>query len=125
MCAAITSEQQSEAPSNLNRLLERIEKDSVEGQDVTITAEDAALLVDLGKRYHKLKFRDANPIAIDRAKEIVADQLGCKLSEAFKWIQRKASSKNRSFEEMVESILFADEMRGEREERSRISRGES
>lgn len=115
MCAATASEHQAEAPSKLNLLLQRIEQETAEGKVASVNGEEAALLAELADRYYRLKRRHDGQVLIERAKEIVSDQLGCRLSEAFHWIQKKATSKNKTLEETVELILMADEMRRERE----------
>lgn len=115
MCASTAAADSSATPSKLDVLLERLAKESSASSFTTVSAEDVKLIADLAKRYRTLKTRDECRIAIDRAKEIVADQVGCKLSEAFHWIQKRATAKNKTLEETVELILLAEDMRRERE----------
>lgn len=113
MCAATASEHQAEAPSKVNLLLQRLQVEAAEGKSASVSPFDISLLLDLGDKYYRLKRRHEGQVAIERAKEIVADQIGCKLAEAHQWIQKKATAKNKTFEETVEMILLAEEMRRE------------
>lgn len=123
MCAN-TASVETEAPSELDLLLERIARESDGGKTATLSAADVSLIFDLSHENDTLsadlddlqKRYDAR-VRIERAKELVAEQLGVKLADAFRLLQKQASAKNKKLEEIAEIVLISEDLRREREER--------
>lgn len=123
MCAN-TASVETEAPSELDRLLERIARESDGGKTATLSAADVSVIFDLSHENDTLwadlddlqKRYDAR-VRIERAKELVAEQLGVKLADAFRLLQKQASAKNKKLEEIAEIVLISEDLRREREER--------
>lgn len=106
MCATTAAEGDiAEAPSELDLLLDRLSKEVEGGLTTTISHQDVCLLVDLVNDYQDLSERYDARIRIERAKEALADCAGIKLSEAFRLMQRQASAKNKTLEQIAEITL--------------------
>lgn len=100
-------------PEELSVLIDRISAAEDCRATVQIAPDESTLLIELYDRFVELGERYNARRDLERAKEIVADQLNIRLSDAFKRIQKLASSKNRKLTEIVQMILLTDEMRQE------------
>lgn len=117
MCATTASEHQAEAPtSNIDLLLKRLTEEIDAGRNPTLTKDDINLLVDLAEDNDELRAWKESRIVIERAKEIIAEEIGCKMGEAHRLLQKQASSKNRTLEEIAEMVLLNDDFKRQRSE---------
>lgn len=107
MCATTSaSDDVSEAPSELDLLLDRLSKEVEGGLTTTISHHDVCLLVDLFNAFTDISERYDDRVLIEKAKEALAEGAGIKLSEAFRMMQKQASAKNKKLKQIAEITLL-------------------
>lgn len=116
MSTTIAAAENAEAPNNIDLLLKRLTEEIDAGGNPVLTKEDVNLLVDLAEDNDELRAWKASRIVIERAKEIIAEEIGCKMIEAHRLLQKQASSKNRTLEEIAEMVLLNDDFKRQRAE---------
>lgn len=110
MCATTAASEaaasaETEAPSELDLLLDRITKEAEGGRSTVISHQDVCLIVDLANEHQDLAERYEARVLIEKAKEALAEHTGLKLSQAFRMMQQQASAKNKTLEQIAEITL--------------------